>query len=41
MLKSRSGLGFQYSDGTTIVDDPKIWDDFLMEINTLKVIIVF
>ncbi|KAH0709753.1 hypothetical protein KY290_011160 [Solanum tuberosum] len=29
MLKSRSGLGFQYSDGTIIVDDPKFWDDFL------------
>uniref|UniRef100_A0A3Q7ICG3 Myb/SANT-like domain-containing protein n=1 Tax=Solanum lycopersicum TaxID=4081 RepID=A0A3Q7ICG3_SOLLC len=29
MLKSRSGLGFQYSDGPIIVDDPKFWDDFL------------
>ncbi|KAK6805263.1 hypothetical protein RDI58_003048 [Solanum bulbocastanum] len=29
MLKSRSGLGFQYSDGAIIVDDPKFWDDFL------------
>uniref|UniRef100_M1DAZ1 RNase H family protein n=1 Tax=Solanum tuberosum TaxID=4113 RepID=M1DAZ1_SOLTU len=25
MLKSRSGLGFQYSDGAIIVDDPKFW----------------
>ncbi|KAK6782793.1 hypothetical protein RDI58_020589 [Solanum bulbocastanum] len=23
MLKSRSGLGFQYSDGAIIVNDPK------------------
>ncbi|KAF3622766.1 putative HUA2-like protein 3-like [Capsicum annuum] len=29
MLKSQSGLGFQYSDGAIIVDDPKFWDDFL------------
>ncbi|KAH0699039.1 hypothetical protein KY284_013254 [Solanum tuberosum] len=29
MLKSRSGLGFQYNDGAIIVDDPKFWDDFL------------
>uniref|UniRef100_M1BH76 RNase H family protein n=1 Tax=Solanum tuberosum TaxID=4113 RepID=M1BH76_SOLTU len=33
MLKSRSGLGFQYSDGTIIVDDPKFWDDFLKTCN--------
>jgi len=35
MLKSRSGLGFQYTDGAIIVDDPKFWDDFLKVINTL------
>ncbi|XP_016484550.1 uncharacterized protein LOC107805084 [Nicotiana tabacum] len=29
LLKSRSGLRFQYSDGTIIVDDPKQWDDFI------------
>ncbi|KAG5629675.1 hypothetical protein H5410_001392 [Solanum commersonii] len=29
MLKSRSGLGFQYGDGAIIVDDPKFWDDFI------------
>ncbi|KAK6780305.1 hypothetical protein RDI58_022489 [Solanum bulbocastanum] len=29
MLKSRSGLEFQYSDGAIIVDDPKFLDDFL------------
>lgn len=29
MLKSQSGLGFQYSDGSIIVDDPKYWDAFL------------
>ncbi|KAG5586447.1 hypothetical protein H5410_046881 [Solanum commersonii] len=28
MLKSQSGLGFQYGDGAIIVDDPKFWDDF-------------
>ncbi|KAH0690201.1 hypothetical protein KY290_018443 [Solanum tuberosum] len=29
LLKTRSGLGFQYSDGTIIVDDPKHWIDFI------------
>uniref|UniRef100_M1A806 RNase H family protein n=1 Tax=Solanum tuberosum TaxID=4113 RepID=M1A806_SOLTU len=29
LLKGRSGLGFQYSDGTIIIDDPKEWDKFL------------
>ncbi|KAM3303585.1 hypothetical protein P3S67_014615 [Capsicum chacoense] len=29
MLKSQSGLGFHYTDGAIIVDDPKFWDDFL------------
>lgn len=29
LLKSRSGLGFQYSDGTILVDYPKAWDDFI------------
>ncbi|KAH0776355.1 hypothetical protein KY290_007766 [Solanum tuberosum] len=29
MLKSQSGLRFQYSDGAIIVNDPKFWDDFL------------
>ncbi|KAK4724505.1 hypothetical protein R3W88_027284 [Solanum pinnatisectum] len=31
LLKSRSGLGFQYSDGTIIIDDPKEWDKFLKD----------
>ncbi|KAH0762448.1 hypothetical protein KY290_018521 [Solanum tuberosum] len=30
-LKGRSGLGFQYSDGTIIIDDPKEWDKFLKD----------
>ncbi|KAG5620526.1 hypothetical protein H5410_005744 [Solanum commersonii] len=29
LLKTRSGLGFQYSDGTIIVDDPKHCIDFI------------
>ncbi|KAH0707617.1 hypothetical protein KY289_012693 [Solanum tuberosum] len=29
LLKSRSGLGFQYSDGSILVDDPKAWDDLI------------
>ncbi|KAG5585373.1 hypothetical protein H5410_045807 [Solanum commersonii] len=29
LLKSRSGLGFQYSDGSLLVDDPKAWDDLI------------
>ncbi|KAG5596181.1 hypothetical protein H5410_037413 [Solanum commersonii] len=29
LLKTRSGLRFQYSDGTIIVDDPKHWIDFI------------
>ncbi|KAH0696134.1 hypothetical protein KY290_013500 [Solanum tuberosum] len=29
LLKTRSGLGFQYSDGTIIVDNPKHWIDFI------------
>ncbi|KAH0667432.1 hypothetical protein KY285_028638 [Solanum tuberosum] len=29
LLKTRSGLGFQYSDGTIVVDDPKHWIDFI------------
>ncbi|KAK4729589.1 hypothetical protein R3W88_022577 [Solanum pinnatisectum] len=29
LLKSRSGLGFQYSDGSILVDDPKDWDDLI------------
>ncbi|KAH0643217.1 hypothetical protein KY290_035430 [Solanum tuberosum] len=31
LLKGRSGLGFQYSDGTIIIDDPKEWDKFLKD----------
>jgi len=33
LLKTQSGLGFQYSDGTIIVDDPKHWIDFIKVIN--------
>ena len=29
LLKSRSGLGFQYSDGSILVDYPKAWDDLI------------
>ncbi|KAG5626068.1 hypothetical protein H5410_011286 [Solanum commersonii] len=29
LVKSRSGLGFRYNDGTILVDDPKAWDDFI------------
>ncbi|KAH0636006.1 hypothetical protein KY290_036406 [Solanum tuberosum] len=29
LLKSRSGLGFQYSDRSILVDDPKAWDDLI------------
>ncbi|KAG5616407.1 hypothetical protein H5410_016231 [Solanum commersonii] len=29
LVKSRSGLGFRYSDGTILVEDPKAWDDFI------------
>ncbi|KAH0693488.1 hypothetical protein KY285_020585 [Solanum tuberosum] len=29
LLKSRSGLGFQYSDGSILVDDKKDWDDLI------------
>ncbi|KAH0636692.1 hypothetical protein KY289_036607 [Solanum tuberosum] len=29
LLKNRSGLGFQYSDGSILVDDPKAWDDLI------------
>ncbi|XP_049406263.1 uncharacterized protein LOC125869906 [Solanum stenotomum] len=29
LLKGRSGLGFQYSDGIILVDDPKAWDDLI------------
>lgn len=36
LLKSRSGLGFQYSDGTIIVDDPKHCDEFLRLIQNKK-----
>ncbi|KAK6780998.1 hypothetical protein RDI58_023182 [Solanum bulbocastanum] len=35
LLKGRSGLGFQYSDGTIIIDDPKECDKFLKVINIL------
>ncbi|KAG5570437.1 hypothetical protein H5410_060203 [Solanum commersonii] len=31
LLKGRNGLGFQYSDGTIIIDDPKEWDKFLKD----------
>ncbi|KAG5625147.1 hypothetical protein H5410_010365 [Solanum commersonii] len=31
LLKTRSDLGFQYSDGTLIVDDPKHWIDFIKD----------
>ncbi|KAH0661191.1 hypothetical protein KY284_026122 [Solanum tuberosum] len=31
LLKGRSGLKFQYSDGTIIIDDPKEWDKFLKD----------
>ncbi|KAK6796261.1 hypothetical protein RDI58_003962 [Solanum bulbocastanum] len=31
LLKDRSGLGFQYSDRTIIIDDPKEWDKFLKD----------
>ncbi|KAK4722186.1 hypothetical protein R3W88_012419 [Solanum pinnatisectum] len=31
LLKGRSGLGFQYSDRTIIIDDPKEWDKFLKD----------
>ncbi|KAH0655529.1 hypothetical protein KY285_030411 [Solanum tuberosum] len=31
LLKTRSGLGFQYSDETIIVDDPKHWIDFIKD----------
>ncbi|KAG5574139.1 hypothetical protein H5410_063905 [Solanum commersonii] len=27
--KESSGLGFQYSDGSILVDDPKAWDDLI------------
>ncbi|KAG5574152.1 hypothetical protein H5410_063918 [Solanum commersonii] len=29
LVKSRSGLGFRYIDGTILVEDPKAWDDFI------------
>ncbi|KAH0636691.1 hypothetical protein KY289_036606 [Solanum tuberosum] len=29
LVKSRSGLGFRYNDGTILVEDPKGWDDFI------------
>ncbi|XP_049391889.1 uncharacterized protein LOC125856402 [Solanum stenotomum] len=29
LLKSRSGLGFQYSDRSILVDDRKSWDDLI------------
>lgn len=29
LLKSRRGLGFQYSDGTILVDCPKAWDNLI------------
>ncbi|XP_059298351.1 uncharacterized protein LOC132051072 [Lycium ferocissimum] len=29
LLKSRSGLGFQYGEGRIIVDDPSKWDEFV------------
>ncbi|KAG5623725.1 hypothetical protein H5410_008943 [Solanum commersonii] len=29
LVKSQSGLGFRYSDGTILVEDPKAWDDFI------------
>ncbi|KAF3627776.1 putative HUA2-like protein 3-like [Capsicum annuum] len=32
LLKGRSGLGFQYSDGTIIVDDSIEWEKFLKKI---------
>lgn len=35
LLKGRSGLGFQYSDGTIIVDDPIEWKKFLKVTNIL------
>ncbi|KAK6781956.1 hypothetical protein RDI58_019752 [Solanum bulbocastanum] len=31
LRKSRSGLGFQYSDGSILVDDPKAWDDLIKD----------
>ncbi|PHT54873.1 Heat shock 70 kDa protein [Capsicum baccatum] len=29
ILKIQSGLGFQYSDGAILIDDPTFWDNFL------------
>ncbi|KAH0644616.1 hypothetical protein KY284_032500 [Solanum tuberosum] len=35
LLKNRSGLGFQYSDGSILVDDPKAWDDLIKLLHVL------
>ncbi|KAK6779922.1 hypothetical protein RDI58_022106 [Solanum bulbocastanum] len=35
LLKSRSGLGFQYSDGSILVDDPKAWNNLIKLLHVL------
>lgn len=32
LLKSQSGLGFQFSDESTLVNYPKAWDDLIKRI---------